>query len=183
MSNPPKLWTTLNEILTHGPCGQEPDDDGKLSGFLLLKKNLGEDYGDNTPITLTQILEFNGVEDAIWALRCGMDERFARHLACDFAEHVLPICEALYPGDNRPRNAIEVSRRFADGNATAEELTATWSAGAAAQSAWGAARAAAGAARSATWSAGAAARAAAGESEREWQAQRLRERYEEFTNV
>ena len=61
----PKLWTTLNEILQHGPCGQEPAYDGELSGFLLLKKNLGEDYGDDTPITLLRILESNGPDDAI----------------------------------------------------------------------------------------------------------------------
>ena len=130
----PKLWTTLNEILQYDPCGQEPDDDGSLEGFLLLKQTLGPDYGDDTPITLIQILESNGVADAIWALRCGMDERFARHLACDFAEHGLPIYEAKYPGDNRPCNVIDVSRRFADGNATEEELSATW----AARDAWAA---------------------------------------------
>ena len=172
MSSAPKLWTTLNEILQYDPCGQEPAYDGELSGFLLLKKNLGEDYGDDTPITLLRILESNGPDDALWALRCGMDERFARHLACDFAEHVLPMFEAKHPGDNSPRNTIEVSRRFADGNATAEELAAAWAAE------WDALDAA----RDAAWTAWAA-RVAAGDAEREWQAQRLRERYEEFTNV
>jgi len=187
MSNTPKLWTTLNEILSHGPCGQEPDDDGELSGYLLLKRNLGDGYGDDTSITLIQILDSNGVDDAIWALRCGMDERFARHLACDFAEHVLPICDAKCPDDNRPRTAIEVARRFADGKATAEELSAAgsaawaaWSARAAAlPAAWDAAWDAAWYARDTAWYA----RDAAWDTERERQAQRIRERYEEFTNV
>ena len=36
-----------------------------------------------------------------------LDARTLRHLACDFAEHVLPIFEAKYPNDDRPRRAIE----------------------------------------------------------------------------
>ena len=60
----PRLRTTLNEILQYEHCGQTPDDDSELSGLLLLK-NLGDDYGDDTPITLIQILESNGVVDAI----------------------------------------------------------------------------------------------------------------------
>lgn len=41
----------------------------------------------------------------------------------DFAEQkLLPLFEAKFPGDNRPRRAIEVARRFACGEATVEEL-------------------------------------------------------------
>ncbi len=47
-----------------------------------------------------------------------------RLLACDFAEAVLPIFEKEYPNDNRPRNAIAVARRFANGDSSAEELAA-----------------------------------------------------------
>jgi hypothetical protein len=55
-------------------------------------------------------------------LLCG--EAVNRLLACDFAEHVLPIYEAAHPGDMRPRLAIEVARRYAIGEATAEDLEA-----------------------------------------------------------
>jgi hypothetical protein len=88
----------------------------------------------------------------------GWNERTARLFACDCAEHVLSLYEAKYPDDDRPRKAIEVARRYAEGTATREELAA---AGAAA---WAAARAAAGAAAWAAVRAAAeaAARAAAG---------------------
>ena len=33
--------------------------------------------------------------------------------AADCAEHVLPFFESVYPGDSRPRNAIEACRRWA----------------------------------------------------------------------
>jgi hypothetical protein len=49
-----------------------------------------------------------------------------RTLACDCAERVLPIYEQAYPGDERPRRAIDVSRRLARGEAALEELDAAW---------------------------------------------------------
>ena len=53
----------------------------------------------------------------------GKVEKYQLHeLACDFAEHVLHLWEVKFPQDLRPRQAIEVSRRFARGEATAEEL-------------------------------------------------------------
>ena len=85
-----------------------------------------EVYGDETPITLLQILDSNGVEDALWAIRaCNMttkEQKEVQLLACDYAERVLHIYENQYPGDNRPRNAIETKRRWINGDATAKEL-------------------------------------------------------------
>ena len=79
------------------------------------------------------------------------NERTARLFACDCAERVLPIFERARPGDNRPRAAIETARRFANGAAAREELSA---------------------ARAAAW---AAAWAAARDAECDWQAERLRQ--------
>ena len=105
------------------------------------------------------------------------DDRVARLFACDCAERVLPIYEKDYPKDKRPRQAIEVARRYAEGKASDSELAAARAA------AWAAARAAAwDAARAAAWDAArAAARdaamdatwAAARAAERQWQAKRL----------
>ena len=91
-----------------------------------------------------------------------MDERTSRLAACDFAESVLHVYEDKYPGDTRPRDCIAVARRYADGLATREELTAAitdaaWAVGAAAN-----AGRAASAARAAGRAAGAAGRAAGG---------------------
>ena len=73
--------------------------------------------------------------------------------------------------DDRSRAAIDVAERFANGQATQEELGSAWSA--AADAAWSAAAAAAAAARSAAWSA-AAWSAAQSAAAREAQANYLR---------
>lgn len=46
------------------------------------------------------------------------NERAAQLFACDCAERVVHLCS----DDERPRQAIEVARRFANGDATEEEL-------------------------------------------------------------
>lgn len=90
-----------------------------------LAKALGgiKNYGRDTPITLLQILNICGLNDALWALRvCPNAQRFARLLACDYAEHVLCRFERRYPDDRRPRQAIETARRYANGNASKSDL-------------------------------------------------------------
>ena len=112
-------------------------------------------------------------------------DRIARLFACDCAERVLPIYEKDYPKDKRPRQAIEVARRYAEGKASDSELAAAWTAARAAawDAAWTAARAAAWAAAwdaawDAVWDAARDAAmdatwAAAWAAERQWQAKRL----------
>ncbi len=90
------------------------------------------------------------------------NERTARLFACDCAKHVLKYCERYCSTDKRPREAIEIARKFAKGEATGEELAAAWAAAwdtAEAASAWDTARGAA-------W-------AAARGAERKWQARKL----------
>lgn len=164
------LTTTLAAIRTHDPC---------KSGWRKLLAHLGKTKADDEPLPILTILESNGLDDALWSLRAveGQD-RLIRHLACDFAEHVLlPLHEreqlAQRPYDDRPRRAIEVARRYADQKATSEELSAARVAAddAARAAAWAAVRAVAcaaarDAAQDAAWAAAwdaawAAARAAA----------------------
>lgn len=134
-------------------------------------------FGEDTTIPLSAVLEVLGVVDAVWCLRSVLPEqeaerdRLARLFACACAEHVLHFFEAVYPDDRRARNAIEVARRFAIGEATSEELTA------ASDAAWAASVAASDAsvaASDAAWVARDAARDAASvatsDAEREWQA-------------
>jgi len=64
------------------------------------------------------------------------NERTARLFAADCAEDVLPLFEKRYPHDTRPREAIAVARRYANGEATDEDRAA---AGVAAWAAAGAA--------------------------------------------
>jgi hypothetical protein len=89
------------------------------------------------------------------------NDRTARLFACDCAESVLHIYERDYPDDLRPRQAIMVARRYANREATDDELFAARTA--ARTAARDAARTAARtAARAAAWAAAlTAARAAA----------------------
>jgi hypothetical protein len=77
-----------------------------------LVKSLGGEkkFGLDTELPLLHILESNGVQDALWALRASNKPEVARFIAADLAEHVLPIFEAKYPDDKRPRKAIKVAR-------------------------------------------------------------------------
>ena len=134
-----------------------------------LLKQLGgaKKYGYNTPIPLQDLLEMNGLDDTLWALRAvskeDADERdlLARLFACDCAEHVLPFYENKYPEDKRVCLCIEASRKFAYGQITAQELTAAWEAAREARFAAVALADAAAAVRAAAWAAARAADAAA----------------------
>ena len=112
----------------------------------------------------------------------GWNERTARLFACDCAERVLYLFEARHPDDGRPRKAIEIARRYAEGKAAVEELAAAreaaWAAAldvawdvaweAALSTSWDVAwEAARDASRAAAW-------AASLNAERQWQVGRLR---------
>jgi len=92
-------------------------------------------YGKDTPIPLVKVLEIQGLDDALWCLRCTEQsaDKLVRLFACDCAEHVLPLFEKRYPKDKRPQQAIEAAREYANDEITLEELRAaadaTWSAG------------------------------------------------------
>src|SRR5690554_2611809 len=91
------------------------------------------------------------VERARLLRRLPWDERTAREFAADCAERALAVYEAAYPGDDRPRRAVEVARAYALGEATRDELSAR---AAARTAAWAAADAAAwAAAEAAAWAA------------------------------
>ena len=143
------MQTTLNAIRSHSPCA---------SGWSKLLASLGKTKADDEPLSILTILESNGLDDALWCLRAvtGHD-REIRLYAVWCARQVQHLMT-----DQRSIAALDVAERFANGQATVGELTA--SEDAAWDAAGDAARAAAGdAARAAAAraAAGAAARAAA----------------------
>ena len=163
------MKTTLNAIRDHHPCAD---------GWKKLLANLGKTAADDDPLSLITILDSNGIDDALWCLRAVYDhDKEIRLFAVWCARQVQHLMT-----DQRSVAALDVAERFANGDATKEELDAAraeaWAAaGAAARAAardaawnaaWSAAMAAAGdaagdAARAASGSAaGAAARAASG---------------------
>jgi hypothetical protein len=157
------MQTTLNRIKLHSPCED---------GWEKLLNHLYKTQSDDEPLELRIILESNGLDDTIWALRAveGKDNEI-RLFAADCAELVLPIYEKRYPDDSRPRMAIQAARDYANGLITLEEVAAAGAAAWAAvgDAAWDAARDAAwaawssvgSAARDAAWAAVGSARDAA----------------------
>ena len=171
-------WTTtLAKIREHDPCAD---------GWAKLLKHLGKTEADNEPLSLLTILESNGLDDALWALQAveGKDKEirlFAVACARD-VQHLMT--------DQRSIDALNVAERYAQGEATDDEIAAardaaraavwdpTWSAARIASwAAADAARAAADAARAAAGAAWAAARAAWAAAGASWDdpEQRLRE--------
>lgn len=92
------------------------------------------------PISLLFILESNGLDDALWATRCTTgNDRDLRLFAVWCARQVQHLMT-----DSRSIKALEVAERFANGEASEEDLAAARAA------AWDAAR---DAARDAAWDA------------------------------
>ncbi len=116
-----KLATTLAILRRHSPCTQRWEK---------LLRHLGKGFPADKHIAFEAILESNGLDDAMWALRGVLPEqeggrdRLARLFACECAESVLSLFERKFPNDNRPREAIRVARAFAEGKASGEELAA-----------------------------------------------------------
>ena len=105
-------------------------------------------YRHDEPIGIEYILDSNGLDDALWALRAVPDvDRDCRHYALWCARQVQHLMT-----DPRSIAALDVAERHADGLATDDELAAALDAAwdAARDSAWDAAR---DAARDAAWAA------------------------------
>ncbi|MCA8385327.1 hypothetical protein LGN11_06540 [Burkholderia multivorans] len=162
----PRFTVTLAALRKAGACY---DGYNKLVRSLQGQPFTDEDEGresyirfrHDAEIQLLDILKSNGLNDALWSLRCvsGAD-RDIRLFAVWCARQVEHLME-----DHRSKDALNVAERFANGDASDEELAAAWAAAwDAAGAAWVAARDAAwAAARDAAWAAaGAAARDAAG---------------------
>jgi hypothetical protein len=133
------ICTTLNAIRAHDPC---------VDGWAKLLAHLGKTGPDDEPLPLVVILDSNGLDDALWALRAvTCEDARIRRYAVWCARQVQHLMD-----DPRSLAALDVAERYAEGLATDAELRAAWAAAEAA--AWGAARAAAeGAARAAAWAA------------------------------
>ena len=102
-------------------------------------------FKHDSDISLLTILENNGLDDALWCLRCNSElDRDARLFAVWCARQVEHLTN-----DVRVKNCNDVAERFANGSATKDELEAAWAA-------WAAGRAAGAAGRAARAAAGAA---------------------------
>ena len=104
--------TTLNKIKEHSPCSD---------GWKKLLANLGKSKADDETLSLMSILKSNGIEDAIWALKCFDYLDYCLFLA-DIAESVLHIYEKKNES-KAPREAIQAIRDYKAGKISRVELT------------------------------------------------------------
>lgn len=124
-----KFEVTLTNLRREGACFNGYN---KLVRALQGREFTGDDneresyinFAHADPIALTAILQSNGLEDALWALRCvpGV-ARDARLFVVWCARQVEYLMK-----DRRSKAALDVAERFANGEATAEELVAAWTA-------------------------------------------------------
>jgi hypothetical protein len=133
---------TLNQIRSKSPCAD---------GWTKLLKHLGKTQADDEPLSLTTILDSNGLEDALWCLQAvDGHAREIRLYAVWCARQVQHLTK-----DQRSIDALDVAERFANGQATKNELDiardAAGAVGDATRTAAWATRTAAWAARAAAW--------------------------------
>lgn len=107
------MYTTLNQIRKHKPCSE---------GWAHLLNSLGGKRPDDKPLSLYDIMVYNGFDDALWALRSvdGHDKEirlFAIKCANAVKHLVTDVCvlDMLY-----------VAEQFAIGMATEVELRTTY---------------------------------------------------------
>jgi hypothetical protein len=130
------MKTTLNKIREHGPCAD---------GWEKLLRTLGKTKADDEPVSIIQILDSNGLEDALWCLRAVEGhEREIRLYAVWCARQVQHLMT-----DQRSLDALDVAERFANGDGA----EAAWAAAEAANVAAWAAADVAGTANAAAWDA------------------------------
>jgi hypothetical protein len=107
--------TTLNQIRSHHPC---------TDGYTKLLKHLNKTKGDDEPLSLLTILEFNGLSDAIWCLRTEQTPERIRRFTLAISrriEHLSPTAKACN----------DVTERYLSGQATESDLNAAYAAHAA----------------------------------------------------
>lgn len=110
-----QITTTLDKLREHNPCTE---------GWKKALRFLGKTVADNEPLPLLTILESNGFDDALWALRT-IDSKYdnaLRLFACFCARYSLHTLEEAYPYDTRQRAAIETVERYARGEVGKEEI-------------------------------------------------------------
>jgi hypothetical protein len=128
------MHTTLNAILARGPCGQRPNEDGSLSGWLKLLAGLGKTEPDDESLPFSEILRINGLEDALWAARSA--PQYAREWRLYMVWCARQVQHLMT--DKRSIDALDVAEKYALGQATDADLAAARAAAQAA--AWDAAQ-------------------------------------------
>ena len=95
------MQLTLNQIKKHGPC---------RLGWNTLLASLNKTHADDDPINIMDILKSNGLDDAVWCLRC-CDYIDCCLFLADVAESVLLFFEKTNASLS-PRQAIDTIQQY-----------------------------------------------------------------------
>lgn len=111
------LHTTLKLCKVNKAC---------TDGYRTLKKSLPKDHKKTDLIPLTHVIESNGLEDALWALRATVEDSdyLARAFAIWCARECLQYWEKEYPDDDRVKNCIDIAEQYNNGQANDDDLQA-----------------------------------------------------------
>ena len=105
------MQTTLNQIREHLPC---------TDAWKKLLETLGKTKSDDEKVSIIQVLDSNGLDDALWTLRAVIGrEKEIRLFAVWCARQVQHLMT-----DQRSLDALNVAEKFANGEATQTELSA-----------------------------------------------------------
>lgn len=105
------IYTTLEKIKAHNPC---------CAGWKTLLKSLNKEKADDTPVSIKQILDSNGLQDTLWYLRCWPEyDREWRLLVVQYARDV-----SILMGDERGLRVLAVAEDYLRGKAPLEDLNA-----------------------------------------------------------
>ena len=105
------ITTTLNRIRDHKPCAD---------GWTKLLKHLGKTQADDEPLPFATILESNGLDAALWC--CRAEPQYAKEWRL-YAVWCARRVQHLMT-DPRSLAALDVAERYANGQATADDLAA-----------------------------------------------------------
>ncbi|MDR2697394.1 MAG: hypothetical protein LBB40_02840 [Holophagales bacterium] len=113
-----ELSITLKEIKRGGLCDRP--------GWKKLLNQMGMTESSPNSLPLQTILKTKGIAEALRALRVlnKKYENAVRLFVCHCARQALPTFEGQYPGDARPRKAIEAAEKYARGEIQAEVMNA-----------------------------------------------------------
>ena len=113
------ITTTLNAISNHGLSP---------SSWSKLLQHLGKTKADDDPLPLVTVLDLNGLDFALWCCRCMPQyNRLWRLFAVYCARRVQHLMT-----DQRSVAVIDVAEKYANGQATRDELAAAYFAASAA---------------------------------------------------
>lgn len=110
------MYTTLQKIRNYDPCAV---------GWDTLLRYLGKRHADDEPLAIVTVLESNGLDDALWALRAldGFDDK--KHIfAIECARRVQHIIDrpCLMPSLIPIIDALDAAEAYAMGYASFHEL-------------------------------------------------------------